>query len=257
MDFKKGWTLDKIIKAISLLSIVAVIVASLDLRRYYQQFQIDIFSYIGVSEILIKSAGRLGSIFIEIIFAFLICEAVTRYLEGKKNSPHNAIKRKRRYLIFVGIITVVATLAIIYPSHIYSWKSETGVDLENFVRRVCLLSVGMYNYWYGGVYGKIQDLKPTSSSFAVMLVFYGGWVVFSNYLNTSNYDRMESLKKFPSLPNQEYILTKSECFTLADSISYIGKTDNYFFFWNKQNNTSSIYPISRVEEVIVLNSVKY
>lgn len=244
---------DEFLKYIPAISLAAVFLASYDLYTYYHYFNIDIFSYIGVSEILIKSSTRLASIMIELVLALML-NSWTTPLVDSASATENPKMRKRKFLLFIALTAIILSVLLVFPKF-YHGKNLQLISIEQWVRRILFLSMLLNAYWFGSKKEKIEQLTNPKTLFASVFVFLSIWVIISTYIGSLNTDRIKNLKEFPSKPNQEYTLTSGTAFNLGDSLRYLGKTDSYYFMWDKKLNSTIILPSSDIKFIKIFNSI--
>lgn len=239
--------LSKIIGGIVLYLLVA---GFIDIVIRYYLFEIDITQYISASEIILSSFAKLLSTLKDVITLI--------FLGGIIDFIRSTFANKNRVKLFVPILLL--ELIIIAAYLIEQQGNITIVNciflfFKTFVS--ALFSVVLYNLAYNFWYilkdeTNVEFIELLKRTFSKIIIAILITVIIFSLLNNfgfylkSKYGRIKQ-------NTTEFYLDNGKSILSNDTMIFIGKTNDYFFFWNKNSDGTEVYPAGEIKKVKVKN----
>jgi hypothetical protein len=240
-------------KIITGLTFVLIVYGYIALSTYYNQFDITISDYISFSEILPASIATLVHIFSLLIIPFLIIFFLSRYHRKTietKNEKDEIITF--RIMITVLILTIVTfaivewVLDLIKGSNLKNFFEVLGNELIIFIIGYAV-TLAMFDDKY------LNFFKRKFEYPYIIVVVLALLFVLTIQVFASNKSKKEAILK-GNENNMEVIFNNGQRFSTNDSIGFIGKTSNYYFFYNRKRKASIIYPSRDVKESLITDN---
>ena len=247
MKFDVG-LLENFTKVVTAASIILLGFGYLDHTFYYAMFGISITDYIGVSEILLSSIGNfLFTITVMIVplvglafFLTQIMDAKNKNIIWYKNKPF-AIFVTFFLIIFI-VLKVGKYFHYIQPQDIYT------TDVFTQMLGLMLIYIPGATLFFKLLHDNIARVtnRPTTVIFYSILLIT--LFLETLALNRSKYDEVMSnnSRKVEITFNDNTIITTN------DSVKYVGKTESYYIFTNKNSKMTTVYRSSDVKKTSIL-----
>lgn len=235
-------------KTAAVISIIIVSLGFMSLVVFYEFFHIDIFEFISISEIITTSFSLLLSLFIPIFISFFILQKLL--LNGWMY--RNNLKVLYHTLSTPFLKSTILLLAVI----IYVWFQLYGIfltrnsfliEIFNIVFATSFLITSslatmITAFLYFHRKRKIVILKTKIIVLLAVIIFSLFFIVVTTnkalLLINSNQDKKTT-----------FYLNNSSKIVTNDTIKYLGKTQDYYFLWNKKSEVSTIYPASEIVKI--------
>lgn len=260
---------EDLIKVFASISLILVIAGYLDLKSYYSYFGINISPYLNASEILISSLDNLTIVVISLIIQLLIWLSFFKYLfefteddinkywvgkvRPKESSNDLTIIRflgNKRIKVFtlmlLSVFVVSIILKLIFP------KNDFILQLGLFLSINIWLFMLIYMGWLPLTRVLIKIAKNQehySPRLIVSVIVFLPTFLIAIWIKNAMF-LGNRVRKHGNKEKIELVLQNNIRVSTNDSIRYIGRTENYIFFWNKNSWASTIYPSSEVKEII-------
>lgn len=260
---------EDLLKVLAAISLILLIAAYIDLKTYYRFFGINISNYISTSEIIISSIDNLALVLFSLLLQLLLWlfffdhlfdyteKDVDEHFKGKLRpavifdndlSMERFIKSKKIRLIIISLLILTAisiTTKNIFPKSVFATEFSPFVILNFWIFTSLYLIFLPITRFLWKVSKKQEEYHPKMLvSFIVFLSIFMGTIWIKSHFEANR------IRKYGNSENVEIILKDSLKIFPNDSIRYIGKTENYIFFWNKKTWTSTIYPVGDIKQII-------
>lgn len=250
---------DDAFKVVAGLSIIFLLIGFFDLYFKYLFYGIFITNYINPSEILISSFENIFFTISLTMYLLFICYGFFSIFNEKllffeKQLPENNYKTPlfiKALEIFGLFIIPILTVIITY----YTDSKEKAFDLFLLMiyYLICLIVflsliwvlLKLYIRFHENLKVTYFTNNKTKVSIFLLICILPFMILAKNYglyfMNSFN-KKNNTIIEFTFADN--YKLTTN------DSLYYLGKTDNFYFIWNKRQNKTAIYPSSEIKKII-------
>ena len=241
----------KILLSLPQLSLFVVILALLKLFLYYNNFNVPIQYFIGLSELALQISEDLFILIPVIFFMYFI---IGPPLSGKINEPLNIeivkpvtnklakrpiLKLLDKIILYIPIGFFICVFVGIPLYRLYNYNSYSYSDR---IKCVSVLMVDAYFFILIKQYEKLEKLitpKLISQSFLIFIF------LFMFMINiTVEIDRVEEGKY-----KGTKIITTDSTYTSTDSTFFVGQTSTYVFFYNRVDKHTTIIPTTEVKKI--------
>lgn len=242
---KKIWT------SVPQLSLLILILALLKLLLYYNNFNVPIKYFIGLTELGLLIADDLFITLSLIIFAYFIItfkigtkketQEEGSLVSDKKNTSQTTESKKGkildRIMPFIGVgifilMMVVVPIFIIFNASSYSEQ----------ILGASMLAVVFFYFIYITKYEKLEKYF-TSQVMGLFLFIPLFLLIF--FSQTSG--EIQSVESGAYIGTK--IVTVDSTYTSTDTAYYIGQTTNYIFFYNQKDKHTTILPMDEVKKL--------
>lgn len=252
------------IKLSTVATLFLIVVGFIDLKLFYSPFGININNYISPSEILLLSLDSLFIILISTVFQLYVWYVLFKkiilteteeplFLEDKSlnfiinDRIFKAILKNRLFLVnsisLIFLLIVFTILRIKFP------LIEFFRIARNFTGLNYLLFVFIVFAWFPSTRSVFQLLKTKQyydpKIFLIFLIFFSS--ILTSIWVKNTFSAAEVMKY--GNKSKVTILINNNPISNGDTLRYLGRTDNYFFFWNRITKESIVYPNSEVKEI--------
>jgi hypothetical protein len=215
------------------LSAIIFIYGLLKLIFYYNSFGISITNFITISEIgLLISEDLLiiiplCSVFIIMWVSFInVAEEEWEIRRTKKFAFHP--------INFSFAMSFFVLFSIFFYWILFDRIYRGSIILYSII---CII-ISLVLIFYKNI--KLLRENSTASSFVLVVLFVTASLIFSTAFQLKN--------TFKGKYNNTTLITKdSTVYISSDTVAYIGKTENYIFFYRKKNRTTEIIPVSEIK----------
>lgn len=223
---------EKTIKYIPILTFFLIFFSSAELYFYFRYFQINIFNYLTIEEIIFtfyKFFFEHLTGFLNFTFIFLL--AYFYFI----NDPYKILQKR-----WVGMIIPVIAIILIVLKNIFDFKISS-IIIE------ILFTIPFLTYYFNMI-KTIVDLKI---KLLLLLIFIFGYLsVKIGYLNEIKAREIINNKsnitiKFNYLEKQ--IISKTD-------FTYIGETSNFIFFYSKNGKETFVYNKNDINNLTYKNN---
>lgn len=227
---------------ITSLTLCSFVLGITNLTVYYYFFSFNIFDYIELSEIAIHVIK--DGIMILLPILILVISAI--FFNGKTVIPSNVRgnktpKRIIRYLIIIGILILAIFITYEYITSkislpfflyfIFSFFTPYIWEFPFKIRRKLELNFGI----------KINTFALILL-FAIVLCLTGG--IFNSLI------RVDFVKEKHGYTGT-YILVGRDTIMSTKNYYYVGRTNNYVFFYNEKTKATDVYPEKDVDKISI------
>lgn len=226
----------------SVFSVIILCLGYLSLSIYYSNYGIDIWHFIGVSEIVLLS---LKFIFDGIYFLFiqflLVTYAITDIIDCNKEGKSIFDWLKRKYVIRNAIILFI--LFIVSGLIVKYYPSGWDMLFRNIEIQILLyfLSFIFIPFLFAKIELKFEEIFIR---IALIFLFQMFCVMIILPANENSF-----LTQSPQVSKADFLIKDSFLISTPDSIKFIGNTSNYYFFYNSKKKTTTIYPSSSISKI--------
>ena len=257
---------EDILKVFASLSILLIICGYIDIKTYYNYFGINISRYISSSEIIMASLDNLLIVFLLILIQLIIWLSFFNYLFdytqedinkywGNKRRPviddHSIrrlfqSKRMKIFTLVILLLVVLSTLAksfFLYNVLLAQFSLFIGITFFIFF----FLYLGFFTLTKH-LWDRIKDQKSYNPKLFISFLIFFPILAITVWVK-NDFFVAKNVYRYGNKENIELLLENDLVVGANDSIRYLGRTDNYFFYWNKKNGDSKIYPLSQVKEI--------
>lgn len=241
--------IENIIKAITFITLFMVIVGFLDLYIYYQYFNITITEYLGFSEIIMLSVSNMFFIFLGVLTQTYILRPIILdfnkdALDGKNTK--SLLTNAFGTLLLYGIIFfIVASLSEKVIQIFFQPNFNFGLFSFLTFLFISIIIIFILFILFLKHFKNVIDYRVNY----ILLIMVFVTIVFQLIARNDETHTKIISKKDPL--KMDFYLNDTLKVTTNDSIKYIGKTERFYFLWNKNTNTSTIYPAVAIKKVVV------
>ncbi|MDF9800797.1 hypothetical protein OKW21_006060 [Catalinimonas alkaloidigena] len=238
---------DYLIKYIPLITSLLIILGTINQISYYNNFEILIIDYLEISEILIlffndiiTISSSIGFLLLAFIYDFFKKNKYNNNIKTRNTNYFNKSYLKYKWIIsysdylFFVLYLIVMGISLIY---IYNNKSESE---ERFYLNLAFFSVIIILISKGN-----KHLNPTKN-----LLIYSVIIILITNLIKANADIKADRVKERDLYQSTFFILDGKHLIQSDSTCYyIGKTKNYLFYYDADQERTTVYPMSRVSQL--------
>lgn len=229
--------LDNVLKYSTLASVFILFLSYLSQSMFYKQFNIDIISYISLSEFMVLFLKDSILIIIVVSSTFPFVKFI-KHIQSKNNNFFNLSKFKNWFIIILSLLSSTLIISIIISKISNTDFSHAIIPVAFLSFVILITSIALGVILKENVTQKMQLIIGVM--FSVILI--SSFSVLKSY----------QIKNYPSNLFHEIKLLNSTIKTDHNLIK-IGQTENYFFLYNKSNKTTSIIKIDNLLEVNITN----
>jgi hypothetical protein len=239
---------EKMTSIISFIALLLLVFSALKLFGYYIFFNLNIFSYIDISELLPQS---LFSIFHLIFFSFisLVITDQTRHIWLENLKGGGQIGRMLFLSNFKKIHWwIVITILIMLPIYLYYLViTDVSSKLTSVALHLTIIiNVTLFSQLW--LYLRKIKLKILYSILPISLAF-----LISGFLEGN----IEYNKLLNSTLKTSYIIFESKGketeVRSTSSYYFVGRTKSYIFFFDNNTKLTTVYPTSLVSKMVIQN----
>ena len=255
---------DDFLKISAVSTLLLFIAGFVELKSYYSKFGISINEYITTSEVLFFSFDRLALVIFSLLIQMVIWLYLFNYLfdydleesikDGERRPKlyhdetiHRFFKNKlvRLFWIILIIGTIVTlTFNSIFPQDSF-WTFTKDFFFINYWIAICI-----YLAWLQTTRKIWEGIKKNSEyNGKVILTILIFFTVFVTTLWVRNSFQFNRIRKYGNEKAIQITLNDKTIISQNDTIKFVGKTENYFFYWNKSKRQATAYPASEVTEI--------
>ena len=259
--------LEKATKLIPLLSILVITLGFVYYRTFYMSFGIRVVDYLELSEILTLFLDELYILYgaIGAIITINISLHLSSYRKAKEREAEKNSINIERTIFFSNKASQLRERKLVQKAHLQKvfWRMALptiGFGLLSyllvykhlaFLESVSIVSFGAY---VGLIFGEyIADLEVFGRTRFLLL---GGnplqiivlIIVTLNAARASSQIRVNDIKEKHSNKNIAFVL--DETLITSDTVCYyLGKTKNFLFYYNAEQQKATVYPMSRIKQI--------
>lgn len=238
------------IRFTAVLSFLIICLGFGSLILFYWFFNVAIAEYLSVSEIVVTSFSFLLRMTFPVLAVVLFLQKtiIDAWIERKDPKELYRIMYKPFKIIQV-IIAILFLSLLLIPIIKYS-LSDLSVQVipEYYIfSGIILIILGYYTGVVKIIYNYAFS-KTESNNLGYYKTVIIGLIATSIYLFIfSIYFRTENVKNSNLISS--FHLSNDSTISTNDSIKFIGKTEGYYFLWNKKTKVSTIYPASEIKRI--------
>ena len=251
--------IDDILKLIAVSYTLLVIAGYVDLSTYYAKFGVKINEYISASEILLLSLDKLALVLGILAIHFIIwlpffdLKIGDNTLEDNSDTKLNLeilirklFNKKIKIYYLFSTIGMIATV----PLALSSPKNVFLSSLDDFFMINYWITISIHLLWAL----KLAELlnlfrKHREYSAKIIVTFIVFFSVLITALWAKNFLRFNQIRKFGNEKNYTIFMDNGRA-EQTDTIRYIGRTENYVFYWDKITRNANIYPIGTITKIL-------
>jgi hypothetical protein len=238
--------LEKLTRITPLIAAFLIFLGSLRLSFYYQHWNINIFNYLDFSEIILSFINDLNIlIFFITLFLFqtLLTLGINQHFKKRKeastgqlNAETNLEKELSEMEKHPKTLLIIFIVLTFLFCGLFLWTSWMIFLYLTFISFVQLL------FYVLDKFLGIKEVEPS-----LFLSFIIITVLFT--FTISKHEVMLTEKNI----KQAVIYTETDTISTNKTKMYLGKTNNFFYFYDKETNQKIIYPINEVKKVTIIN----
>ncbi|MFD2567824.1 hypothetical protein [Pseudotenacibaculum haliotis] len=252
----------RILKNLSLLYAFLLILGYIYLHTYYESFNIEIYSYLTTNEILLIFLNLIYpvlSILALFLITIIVClitywiietfiKIIFKLLRALKKTPLEQIKQQNKSNIQINLSLIISLFI------------SSGFIFYALFKLTRFWGIGsiIIPVIYFLIHSKVSKIKISNNSFISFktskfrfdifsLAFF--FIVMSWYYGYAKAELIQKNSYFLSFSNISFIYDHKRIIP-NDSLIYLGSTNKYFFYRDKKNSISKIYPIDKVENIL-------
>jgi len=228
----------------------------LDQKFYYSRFGISINYYINAAEILLSSIDKLALVLFSLLIQIVIWLYLFKYLfeYDLTESISDGVRRPQKYhdetihrsfrsktlrtygLILFGGLVIVTVFYSFYPSNRY-WQFLRDCFFIN-----TWIGMSLYMGWINGARSLWEYFrtKEFDAKAATTFIVFSSTLILALWVN--NAFHFLRIRKYGNPNKIEIVLNDNSRIFQTDTIRYIGRTEEYVFYWNKITGQATIYP---------------
>jgi hypothetical protein len=246
----------KVLEYLPLISACLLYFGFCNLYYYYKEFNIDIYSFISSTDILLSFFPKivlLTSTFYGVILTQLfdtvkpVSKPTTRTEStsnptAKKRRVFDWFRRNIYYLLALYYLPVILLMLLLQK--VFNYKSYELSDLYMFIDFIFLaliyIAISIHDKW------SIFQEKPLL--IALFLIIFIGQKIGSYRINEA-----KKLKDGITEQKKDHISFKYNNVSIAtnDTVIDIGQTSTYFFLYNLKDSSTKAYPFSKMDDLII------
>ena len=231
-------TFDNLIKYLPLVSAFIIFLSAVRQFIFYAHFNIDVISYISISEFFLLF---LKDSFL-IIVAFMLT-IPTIYIIGNKDKIYELLLKIKRWQAYL-----ILSIIIILSFWLIFWKLN-----QDFSETARMKSEAISYFLVFGLIGFILIIYSTLKSEKFNTpkkIFFSGvamsaFTIILSFFLANNFENSKEQNLVELHFNNRIIKTNNK-------LIFIGQSENYFFLYNKENETSRIIKKVNLKEIKVL-----
>lgn len=235
-------------KIVAVISIIIATLGFISLVAFYELFNIDIFEFISISEIITTSFSLLLSLFIPIFISFLILQKLLTNAWMYRNNIKmvhkfffNPIKVYGFPLFFASIYSCLQIYGIFLIKNSFLIEILNIIFATSFLITTSLLTVS-FTFLFFHRKKKIVILRTK----VIVLL---STIIFGLFFLLVTIQKAILLANSDEYKTTTFYLNNASKIVTNDSIKFIGKTQEYYFLWNKKTKVSTIYPASEILKI--------
>lgn len=236
--------IERILKLLSLITLLITAIGFVHLIWFYHQYSIPISSYINLSEILLYSLGNVGIFIVSFLIpvSFILYVLIVRI----KSKDWKLQELNHRIIEFAFILfAIIAYLSLIIFQDLIG---ETAFKFSNICYMLLLFLTASNNN---------LDLEIPKQKKLFKVLFIISTIIGIGSAVVMLFSSLKGNRE--SQNNEHHIvflkLDDSTAIRSSDSIRYLGKTDGYYFLYNKKRKESLIYPSSRIKQISIIDTL--
>lgn len=232
--------LDEILKYLPILGVILIISGNIKLLIYYKEFNLEIFPFIQLSEIIILFMQN--SLAYLLLFLACILSLIIFKLNHRQNISTSFFKRivfyvtKRNLfflLIFFSITCLVYNCLRPKPN-----LNEMCTLLVVFIFLTYLIPIIIQE-----LYLKLKLKKKTLPSVLIVILFFS--IITFSILSAVN----EATKVKSGYYKKVEVQFENSTFKSNLNCYYIGQTQNYIFIYDSKANSTTSYKIDKIKYI--------
>lgn len=249
------------INKIPQLSLLVIIISLIKTLLYYNNFNIPIKYFLGISELGLLVADDL-LILVPIFVIFYIGYYKLDSIGIQRSSTNNKtiidknvsakpkysklrriISKSFDYLTY-GILILVAVFMVILPIYIFFTTTSYPIKL---LTAAFIIVIG-YFILFAFKHKELQNLltnEGASISLLLMLFIISFVLRISNEINEVENGRYTGTR----------IVTKDSTYISDSNSFYIGQTSKYVFIFSKNDSFSTILPVEKIDKIILKTNI--
>jgi len=252
---------DDFLKICAVSTLLLVIAGFIELTTYYSKFGVRISEFISTSEILLASFDRLGLVVFSLLIQMLLWlylfnnlfdynlqeslkDGERRPLKYHDETIHRFVKNKT-IRIFFGLLFIAVIVTLVFysinPQSAF-WIFTKDLVLINYWIAMCL-----YLAWLQST-RKLWEIMKTNKEYngKVILTILVFFTIFIATLWVKNSFQFNQIRKYGNPKPLQITLKDKTIIRQTDTIRFVGRTEKYFFYWDKITQQTNAYPLSEV-----------
>ena len=237
--------IEKLIKLFPLFTAYVILLGIWRLTIYYNNFNINVIDFLNFSEILTSFLDKAILVISTIILVLTLFGLIFLLFE-------DSIYKVNVTKGYKPILIILISLILLFADLIYHTlePSQDKVSLWRVIAKIIVnfLVFAIFSFFYiKGLIKKKQKNQQLYFHIFVLLFTVIGFFSFNSlakYNSYLNYD----IKRNKKYMNVSFIL--DDRLIQGDSTHYyIGKTNNYLFFYDEEKDKTTVYPMNRIKEI--------
>jgi hypothetical protein len=246
---------EDITKAVSILVSILIAAGLLNQIVYYKFFNVQIAEFLNAGEILLLFADDL----LFYLMVMMTTITVVALLPSFRDNKVTAFKERRRFiryvkteeaferLIFfftqrwVGILLWTTSLTVLY----FTDKEFFNISIYVFSFEMCIWLLRWHSYEIRRSMRIKDELTKQDetlyTSFSILLFFLLILLIYTVYDVRDVRDKQKFINTS--------IVVSDQAIKSDSNYFYIGKTDDFVFFYNKKKDETTVYPMEQVERI--------
>lgn len=228
---------------LSVFSVITLVLGYLGLLTYYSNYGIEIWHYIGVSEVILLSLKFIsdGMLFLGlqlVVITYTIVDIINCKKEGK--SMFDWLKQK--YVITIAIIVLILMIVTgLIPKYYPSFSWNTFINYMGAQVFLYLLGFAFIPVMFLKIELKFEEI------FIRVILIFLGQIFFVMLFLPANESSLGTQR--PQASKVKFVINDTLHINSPDSIKFIGNTSNYYFFYDDKNKRTTIYPARSISKI--------
>lgn len=229
-------SIEQFTKFTAVFSVIIISLGFASLVIYYEYFGIDVFEYLVISEIITTAFSFLLVLFVPILVSIYLVKDINDFIGARPKLRKPLFHYRFTYFMLVTWIITIAGLFYKVEIAKYELLNRT---LELFFLVFIFSSLFMPFLFV---------FEKASTGTTVRSFWIAGILAFVFLLIVLSL-KIKRVSNNKSGKTSTFYLANDSTITTNDSIKFLGKTQGYYFLWNKNSNTSTIYPASEIKKI--------
>lgn len=239
---------EKFLKLSASISLLLVGFGSFDIYTYYHRFHIPILNYINPSEIISLTISSSGLVLFSLVFQLLVWNMIfDKYFQQSQISSGQDFRAKKKWHSYLVTFFLILSISIPVLNDSYSFHQ---IGLFTFILFPFAILVVCFFWLTPKIYQVLLfDLKIHNPKIWTGLFIFSANILIIIYCK--NTILFNTVNRNGNAYKVNVILNSKDTISQNSNIKYIGRSKDYFFYWDNEIPKSFVIPASEVTKIIV------
>jgi hypothetical protein len=238
---------ENLMKVVSVLSVFLLIAGYIDIYTSFSFYHIDVTQYLNASEIIISSFTNIVKAFL--IVVFVLAGVLTLTFIIKYIFPYGS--NKGIFLMFI-LFTLFELGYVLYNY----FSRDYIVFINSLISAVKILIylIFLLLYYFSMPRVEFKEVPREEYVPITIFLFISMFVITLTFILLDNYNRFFNSKFGKKGNNVTELVLADRKIVANDTLVLAGKTDGFYFLWNRKQNKTDIIPAGEVKEIIKIGN---